>query len=335
MALLLAILALNGLQYSVPSIEATIGPAVTSTFSLESPRGLNAWYCNFLLLLSGAASFQIYSLRQHRRDDYRGTYRVWLWFSALFVLSSVALVTPISDVVYQAFLRLAAPEGPSPILPAVVLFMALAVLVGRGYFEIRRSRLAVCSLSIAFLCYAGILLLQHWPALATSVSEGIPVTQGNLLLIAASSLLFGTLGFARYVYLEANGLIRAAGESESKAGGKSARAANKKADKAQKKSARKSKRNSTVDHSPSDSDEGKVKSDTDASVNHSQKSGAKASNSLLSGRCERNSGRSDNRVGSGQKLDQRSISRDSEDDNPKGLSKSELRRLRKQKRHAA
>ena len=337
-ALLLAIVALNGIQYSIPSMEVTVGPAVASAFALESPRGLSTWYCNLLLLFSAAACIQIYLLRQHRRDDYRGTYRVWLWYAAVFVLASMASVTSLSEVFSQSLQKLVGPIGSSAFWPSLILFTGLSVLVVRGFFEVRRSRLAVIALVTIFLALAGTFLLQLVPAIASSISEFVPAAHGNLVLIAASSLLFGTIGFARFVYLEANGLIQVASDKESSAEKKSVRAAiknAKKAEQAKKKSDHESKRKRAAERSLRDSGKDQSESETTATAAGSQKAGTKASASLLSKRLERNSGRPDNRVGSGQKLEQRANSMDADDDIPSGISKSELRRLRKQKRRAA
>ncbi len=332
--LLLFIVALNGVHYAIPSLEATIGQSVVSSFSLDSSRGLNAWYCNLLLLLTVGASLQIYLLRQHRRDDYRGSYRVWLWFAAIFLAASFESVSSISEVLRDGFQQLAGPGDSSAFWSALILFTALSVLVVRGIVEVRRSRLAVVSLATFFVGYAGTLVLKQLPDLDVRVSGNLQAVHGNLVLIAVSALFFGTMSFARYVYLEANGLIRAGNNIEPRTGKKTTRTKNKKTVKVQKETARKLEQNVAKDRSERQSSNHPEETGIDIKPD-TRKVGTASPTSLLSNRLERQSERPDNRVGSGQKLDRQAYSSDSDEDGHSGLSKSGQRRLRKQKRRAA
>lgn len=332
--MILAVLALNGVHYAVPSLEPALGAAVVSAFSLDSLNGINAWYCNCLLLLSGATCLQIWLLRQHRRDDYRGTYRLWLWFAAVFLVSSMATVTSVSNVLNRGFQNLAGLDSSSAFWPALILFTMLTALIARAFLEVRQSRLAVGALTIVFLGYGGSLLLNLFPEFSNRVSFVHSEVQGNLILIAASALLFGTIGFARYVYLEAMGLTRIPDNRESRGVRKSDRKKNKRAEKEQTESTRTVNRRASADGSDNQSGNRHQVTGTSAKL-ETRTTGKESPDPHLLKRSERHSGRPDNRVGSGQKLDRSRFHADSDEDSYTGLSKSELRRLRKQKRRAS
>jgi hypothetical protein len=201
------IAALNGTHYSVPSLQKAVGDSVLDAFSLDSGRGLNSWYCNFLLILTSFASAQIYLLRQHRRDDYRGSYRVWLWLAAICLTGSMVSVTAIPDVISK-WLPAASAGGAGLPWLRIIQLLGLTLFCVRGLLEVRNSRLAVAGLSVVWAGFAGAILLQDMPGVQAVIAAKIQAVQGNLLLLATSSMLFAVVSFARYVCLEANGLIR-------------------------------------------------------------------------------------------------------------------------------
>jgi hypothetical protein len=209
--LLAAIAGLNLLHLHSPDWVDVIGNEGVAALSLDSGRGIAVWYSNFLLLLTSCVSLQLFLLRQHRRDDYRGSYRVWMWLALIFLMASAASVTGIAAVFRNLVQHLAGAEpGGSALLWVFLLKLAgLTLLVVRGLVEMRHSRLAVVGLLLVLAGYGMAHLINEVPEVRARSSEYVHAALGNSLLFACTALFVSVLGFARYVYLNANGLTRA------------------------------------------------------------------------------------------------------------------------------
>ena len=69
---LITFLARQSNQWSV-----YLGESGMRLLSIRGQGSLASWFSSFLLIITGMASLQIYALRKHRCDDYRGAYRLW------------------------------------------------------------------------------------------------------------------------------------------------------------------------------------------------------------------------------------------------------------------
>ena len=135
LGLLAAIGLLNLLAAMAPHWTNVLGES-GQTLAISGQGTVSNWFVSFLLIISGIASLQIYALRQHRCDDYCGTYRLWIWLSALFLLASMncavdlrALATGCFESLFQMQL------GQSLWTVLTIKFVLLTSLVGRGIFE--------------------------------------------------------------------------------------------------------------------------------------------------------------------------------------------------------
>ena len=211
LALAAAVGGLNALDHYCSNWTRAIGEQGIELLSLQSHTGLTAWYTNLLLLATCCASLQVYLLRQHRRDDYRGTYRIWLWLAVILVLASAACVTGIQSTTSHLISWLTNSEGSPRALGWLLAakLVCLSLLVGRGLFEVRVSPAASIGLVVVGLAYGTAALLQV-PQTHAYLPLPIETTYGNAILIGTTSLFFSTLLYARHVYLVANGLIKQA-----------------------------------------------------------------------------------------------------------------------------
>lgn len=183
----------------------------SNALSLTGAGTLSGWFSSFLLILSGLASLQIYALRQHRNDDYRGTYRIWLWMAGIFVLASVNSVINFGHfftALAGAFMEISttSPKRMFWWLFAVKL-LALTGLVIRGIFEVRASKGALTMVVLVWFAYAASIVIQVPPAKEAIVSN-FETVYGNCLLVGTTCLLLFVLVYARYVFLSANGLLK-------------------------------------------------------------------------------------------------------------------------------
>ena len=205
-----AIAGLNLLHLNSPDWINVIGSEGVAAFSLDSGRGIGVWYSNFLLLMTSCVSLQLYLLRQHRRDDYKGSYRIWMWLAMIFLMASAASVTGISSICRNLFTHFISTEsvGSGLFWVFLIKLVCLAMLIVRGLIEVRYSRLAVVGLLVVLLAYGTASLVHEVPDVQVQSKKFIHAALGNCLLLGCTSLFIAVLGFARFVYLDANGLIK-------------------------------------------------------------------------------------------------------------------------------
>ncbi len=199
---------INLLASYAPTWQSVIGDAGLRTFSLTGVGSLSSWFSSFLLIITGLASLQIYALRQHRCDDYRGTYRLWLWMALLFMLASIHCVVDLASVLQNAASAIMnQPVGEKVWALLAFKLVALSLLFVRGLFEVKESRGAFTMVVIVWLAYTSATVLQI-PALKNSLVVDYNAVYGNLILFATTMLLLSQLTYARFVFMQANGLIR-------------------------------------------------------------------------------------------------------------------------------
>ncbi|MDG2014558.1 MAG: hypothetical protein P8J33_13705 [Pirellulaceae bacterium] len=210
--LLAAIAGLNLLHLNSPDWIEVIGEEGVAALSLNTGRGLGVWYSNFLLLLSSCVSLQIFLLRQHRRDDYRGSYRIWMWLAVLFLLASAASVTGIASLFRNVIANTlgSGGAGNSTLMWVFLIKLGgLLLLLVRGLIEVRHSKLAVVGLFSVLFAYGIAHLINEVPEVQAKSSEYLHASLGNSLLFGSTALFVSVLGYARFVYLNANGLVKA------------------------------------------------------------------------------------------------------------------------------
>ena len=78
----------------------TYGATHTVAFDLSTDAGIMRWLTSMLLALSAFYCMQVFVMRRHRCDDYRGTYRVWPWIAALLVFFSLDATANISGFLF-------------------------------------------------------------------------------------------------------------------------------------------------------------------------------------------------------------------------------------------
>ncbi|MDZ4819624.1 MAG: hypothetical protein SGJ20_11685 [Planctomycetota bacterium] len=175
------------------------------TFDLQSPSSLAGWFSSATLMLSAMLSFLIYRLRRCRLDDYRGRYRVWLWTSIGLAIASVNSIAGLHLAIQHAMVHWTEQTvvGNGEIWwlgPVGLLTVSLAI---RLALDVRVSRLAITCLTLGTLFWTTALVMQ----LMSAVDQypELVLVQAGLRLTGQSTLLFGFLGYARYVVLDANG----------------------------------------------------------------------------------------------------------------------------------
>jgi ABC-type multidrug transport system fused ATPase/permease subunit len=208
--LLLGCLALvNFCASHSPQWHSKLGDSGLIAFAISGQGSIANWFLSFLLILTGLSCLQIYAIRQHRCDDYRGTYRLWIWMSALFVVASVNCVVDLSAVAYsliQALTKQALTERLW--LPLAAKLTVLLLLLTRVVYEVRESRGSLVLAAFIGLAYT-LALVIPLPAIKTGIVLFDPdVVAGNCVLFGTAMLLLAHLTYGRFIFLQANGLIQ-------------------------------------------------------------------------------------------------------------------------------
>ena len=139
---------------------------------LGGKGSLAGWFSSLVLLAASGVALVIYSVRQHRVDDYRGRYRIWLWAAA----SSFLAATDLSASLHDAFRELMHRETGSLLMGDGSIWWILIYSLLMGWVGVKLAidlwpcRLAATSLGLAVGCYAAAALVHlAWPSLHDAV----------------------------------------------------------------------------------------------------------------------------------------------------------------------
>ncbi|MEE3372472.1 MAG: hypothetical protein VX346_24255 [Planctomycetota bacterium] len=176
-------------------------------FDPGATGSLASWVGSGFLILAAFLAVQVYLLRRHRHDDYRGYYRGWLWVAAVLVIGSLDATTGLHQLLPPA---MCSATGTTVYGDGTIWWLLLASVVilactFRSVMELRYSALATVAFGIAMGGYA-------WSALMLLEVGSAP--QGlDQVVVASASVLTGHFGllmsvacYSRHVYLDAQGM---------------------------------------------------------------------------------------------------------------------------------
>ncbi len=185
-------------------------PSPLSVLDLERPGNMAAWLCSLLLAAAAFQGVQIYRLRRHKTDDYRGRYRVWAWIPLILFAMAAGQATDVHQDLVHLAVALVSPKGglehaATWPLVATVTWVLVAV---RLAFEVRVSRWATGFLATATVGYlAGLLTAQ---LTVQPISQMLVVFASSALVMIGHLAVFASvLVFGRHVYLDSQGLLPA------------------------------------------------------------------------------------------------------------------------------
>jgi len=195
------------LHYFVLPIAASHGMESRAAFDLTARGNLTEWLAAMVLFMASGFCVLTYSIRRHRIDDYRGRYRVWLGAALCFVLSAnsvTGLQVVLSDVLTRATGWWALRDGAA-------WWMALAgVPLGwifvRVLLDIRECRIGAALLAGAAACYgvSAASFLGYGPTVDAQLQ---PIITAAPLLLGHWLLFTAIVANARFVVLDAQGLV--------------------------------------------------------------------------------------------------------------------------------
>ncbi len=212
-----AIATTAALHYFALPIAASRGINSSAAFDLTARGNLTEWLAAVVLFMASGFCVLTYSIRRHRIDDYRGRYRVWLAAALACLVLSANSVTGLHELLSDVLTR---ATGWSTLRAGAAWWMALAGLpLGwvfvRVLLDIRECRIGVALLAGAAACYgiSAVSFLGYGPSLDAQLQ---PIATASPLLLAQWLLFTAIVANARFVVLDAQGLITVRQASKAK-----------------------------------------------------------------------------------------------------------------------
>jgi hypothetical protein len=191
------------------------GAAHLTALDATERGSVAAWFSSLVLAAGAGLALATFSVRRHRVDDYRGSYRVWLWMAATLAWASLDATSGIHAALGLVLARLAgqSPTVAAPLAAATTISwlalygLAFGTLAIRLAIEVWNSIPSLTALAIAVLAYflAALGTLGMLPASGPLVAS---VVHSTLLLAGHVALVSAILLFARHVYLDATGRLK-------------------------------------------------------------------------------------------------------------------------------
>ncbi|HTN77848.1 MAG TPA: hypothetical protein VL096_21465 [Pirellulaceae bacterium] len=197
---------LNLLHGEIPRLAALAGSQHVSGLKLHTTGNLAAWFSGALLAWAAVMSMQVYNLRRHRVDDYKARYRVWIWTTVVLALASIDAVSGLHRALGGAMANLSGRGTLNVDLCwLAVATTLLSFICLRMGIEMRRSIGALTTLMLGLACYAVVAAFQlQWLKLPKELAQQ---ASGTAALFGHLLVWYTTLIYARYVYLDAQGLL--------------------------------------------------------------------------------------------------------------------------------
>lgn len=201
------------LQFLDSLARRTPSPLNTDWFpalSLSSTTGIASWLTSVVFLLAGIACCLIYSMRRHRRDDYRGTYRVWFLYAGACFLGSLLTSVPLFAIVSSLLMGAVSTPllAPGQWGNTAIKLVMILVVFGRALIEVRGSRAALFLFAATAAVYSVMAVVQNQTVRGLVWLGDVLWLKQILPLLAALLVLNATLGFARFVWMDASGLVQ-------------------------------------------------------------------------------------------------------------------------------
>ncbi|MFO0904619.1 MAG: hypothetical protein U0939_16560 [Pirellulales bacterium] len=174
---------------------------------------LSAWLSSAMLGAAAVASVSVFSIRRHRIDDYKGRYRLWLTAAVVCLLASIDATTDLHrvprhvlDVVARNYAGGTSLGEYTRFWWVVFNLTFVVVAAGRLSIEMRRSVGAATWLVAAAAGYmlVGAVELGY---IGQNLGFVTVLLQSSAKMLGDAALLFAIGTYARYVYLDSQGIL--------------------------------------------------------------------------------------------------------------------------------
>jgi hypothetical protein len=207
---LTVIAALEFLHVSNYRWQRKLPEADLSMLDLNTTGNLAAWFSSLLLLGAALLTILIYTIRQHKSDDYRGRYSIWLWAAAGWLLASIDATAGIHRILQAALTKVTGtPLYADGTAWWIAAWSAAFLVLGiRLLMEMWACRVSCGSILAATGCY-GVAAAGRLNLFLVFDGPINAMLQGGALLLGHLLLMFSMLLYARHVFLDAQGMVKA------------------------------------------------------------------------------------------------------------------------------
>jgi hypothetical protein len=200
--------ALAAAQMFLLPMAAARGMRGAAIFSLDGYGSLASWLAAVVLALTCAICLIVLSIRRHRIDDFKGRYRVWLGAAIVCLFASANSVAGLHQMIAEL---LGAATGWTALRDGAVWWLTLAGLpvawiTLRAILDVRECRLAGALLIAAVACYA-VSVVSYLGLAGIADPQTRSISVGATLLMGHWFVLAAIVSYARFVVLDAQGLI--------------------------------------------------------------------------------------------------------------------------------
>lgn len=185
-----------------------LGTDALRIFSLTEPGNLASWCASVAFAAAALVILAIYSVRRHRRDDYRARFAMWQWVMVVTLVacldSAVGLHGLLQAVCDRMFGTVAWGQGSAWWVGAWAVLISAATI--RLAVEMSGSRRSIAWMVGGVVCYLFCGLVE----LGTSGlhdAQWARASQAPLLLFGHHLILFALVTYARDVIREAMGIV--------------------------------------------------------------------------------------------------------------------------------
>jgi hypothetical protein len=212
-AVLVGLTAIVGLEAAFGQIQLmprAVWPGRLPALEIESPGSLAAWLSSLLLTVAAFQGLQIFRIRRHKVDDYRGRYRVWGWASPVIFIMAIAAGTGFHvDLVEVLGTWTGRASGSEHASTASLLTCLVWIPIAlRLTFEVRRNRTAFWLLVATIGCYLTAAILSL--AQIDFTGQIVLIMVRSFAAMLGHLAIFATLAvYGRHVYLDSQGLLPA------------------------------------------------------------------------------------------------------------------------------
>ncbi len=198
-----------------------------AAIDLADRGSLATWFTSLALAMASATAILVFTVRRHRLDDYRGHYRIWLWSAACWLLMSIDATANLHDGFGAVMTWLTGTRlfGEYSMWWLVVFGFIISAVSLRLLVDMRHCVVSAGALVVTAVCYAITMGIHfqcipvqaiRWPPVDVAVRA---VAIGKGAMLCGSFLLWvSMISHARFVLLDAEGLLPRRRRSRSRAG---------------------------------------------------------------------------------------------------------------------
>ena len=205
------IVLLNVMAIYAGPISKVIGEKGGRAIALGGSGTIANWFCCACLLMSSAVCLQLFKLRQHKRDDYGGMYKVWLLMAILFLLASLDCAVDLRTMAANAFEYFTHRSlMQTPWLMMTIEMIVLGLLILRMLFEVRISSVSLLCVTMVWAGFVSCIVIRNMGLPEQLAFVDSDIAYGNAILIGCAGVLVSLTTYARFVYLHAHGFVKIA-----------------------------------------------------------------------------------------------------------------------------